>query len=471
MTRVAASAVAQLEGVVDLDAIIDGRRFDRASFVFVAVAMLVLVSDGFDLSAMGYVVPELVKQWHLSPAAFVPAFSAGIVGMMIGGPLLGYLGDRYGRKRLILAGLAAIGLFTLSTVAVRSMTDLVVLRFLTGIGLGGVIPNIGALVAELSPRRLRGRLLVIVTLGVPLGIALPGLVAALLVPQFGWRAILLVGAVLPIVAAIAGLLVLPESVKFLVARGDREDEVRRLVCRLRPDLRFDAGVRIALSGGGQRSGAFAQLFAGDLAVVTPLLWLCQSANQMANFFALTWLPTLLQATGTGGAHAGATAALFSLGGLASGIVLLLVLDRAGVVPVAVLFLIGAPLVAAMALPDLSPMTRALVIAGAGACVTGVQIGITALLGILYPTPIRSSGTGWTQAAGRIGALAAPVVGGILLGMDIPMRSLPLAPAMLMALGTVACAVLAWRCVRRFGSMRPAEFVLADPAAAAIALPS
>ena len=405
-------------------------RFAAGTVVLLVVATLALVSDGYDLSAMGYVAPELVRAWGLTPAAFVPAFSAAIIGMMVGGPLLGALGDRYGRKRLILAGLALIGVVTLVTAAVRSPGELVGLRFVTGLGLGGVIPNVGALVAETMPARHRGRALVIVTMGVPLGIALPGLVAATLVPAWGWRALMIVGGALPLAVALAGLVALPESAKFLAARAAR------------------------IRGAG--------LFAGDLAVVTPLLWCCQAANQMANFFALTWLPTLLAGAAAGG-HGSATASLFSLGGLVSGAVLLLVLDRLGVIPVLVLFVVGAPLVAGMAVADLPPAVHALVIAGAGLCVTGVQIGITALLGIVYPTPVRSAGTGWTQAAGRVGALAAPVIGGVLLGLHVPMQQLPLAPALLMAGGAIACAALAWRFRRRFGSWRAGEFSAAPPA--------
>ena len=447
---------------IDPDALIDGRRIGPALIPSVLVATLVLVSDGYDLAAMGYLAPQLARQWHLAPTAFVPAFSAGIIGMMIGGPLLGFLGDRHGRKRLIVAGLAVIALFTLLTMAVRMPGDLVVLRFVTGIGLGGVIPNIGALVAELTPRRMRGRLLVIVTLGVPLGIALPGLVAATLVPVFGWRAILLVGGLLPLLVAAASLFLLPESIKYLAGRGARADDVRRIARRMRPDLVIDDAAIVAPANGAGRRGSFRALFAGDFALVTPLLWICQATNQMANFFALTWLPTLLQASGAGGAHTGANASLFSLGGLLSGLVLLLVLDRVGIVPVVLLFLLGAPLVAGMAAADLSPTLHMLVILGAGVCVTGVQIGLTALLGIFYPTAIRSSGAGWTQAAGRVGGLAAPVVGGILLGFDVPMGRLPLAPAALMVIGTLACAVLAWRCARRFGGWRPGEFTAASP---------
>ncbi len=445
--------------VLDLDEVIDGQRLNFTSLAFFTVAMLTLISDGFDLAAMGYIAPELVKEWHIAPARLVPAFSAAIIGMMLGGPLLGMFGDRLGRKRVIVAGLAVIGVSTLATMATQGIADLMVLRFITGLGLGGVIPNVVALVAEIVPRRLRGRLIVIVAMGVALGIALPGAVGALLVPQYGWRVLLLVGGVLPLLVALASLKFVPESIRYMMERGDREGEVRRLARQLRPDLAIDGttGFARAVQAPKIARGSIKPLFGGDLLLVTPLLWLCQAANQMANFFSLTWLPTLLQASGASTASASASASLFSIGGLVSGVVLLIIIDRMGVVPLVVLFLAGTPLVAAMAVPDLSPAAHAAVITGAGFCVVGVQLGITALLGIFYPTPIRSLGTGWTQAAGRLGALAAPIVGGILLDMKLPIQALPLAPALLLAIGFIACSVLTVLCIRRFQGWRPAEF--------------
>lgn len=450
--------------VLDLNEVVDGQKLGRASLAFFTVAMLTFISDGFDLAAMGYIAPELTREWHIAPARLVPAFSAAIIGMMIGGPVMGFLGDRYGRKRVIFGGLCAIGLTTLVTMATHGIADLVLLRFLTGLGLGGVIPNVVALVAEVVPRRVRGRLIIVVSLGIVIGIAMPGFVAAALVPRFGWRVLLLVGGVLPLLVALASLVYVPESIKYLMERGDRQAEVRRLARTLRPDLPIgdDTGFTLPAAAPGGRRGSIKPLFAGDLALVTPLLWICQAANQMANFFSLTWLPTLLQASGASATAASVSASLFSIGGLVGGLVLLFIIDRLGVIPLVLLFLAGTPLVAAMAVADLSPSAHALVIAGAGLCVTGVQLGITALLGIFYPTPVRSLGTGWTQAAGRLGALAAPIVGGILLDMHIPMRRLPLAPAILLAVGFVACAALALLCVRRFGGLHPDEFTATPP---------
>lgn len=445
----------------DLDTLVDGRPVQASTVLLIAIAALALISDGFDLAAMGYIAPELSKEWHLAPGALVPAFSAGIIGMMIGGPLLGYLGDRYGRKRIIVLGLAVIGFTTLITMGATSVAHFVVLRFITGMGLGGVIPNVVALVAELTPRRTRGRLIVLITLGIVLGIALPGLLGAALVPLYGWRVLLVIGGVLPLVIALISVFVLPESIKYLLVRGDRDDRVRDLARLLRPDLAIDPDARIAIAATVQRGsrGSTSALFGGPFALITPLLWICQAANQMANFFSLTWLPTLLQSSGATTAQAATIAAQFSLGGFLGGIVMMFIIDRLGVVPLVILFALGCPLVAAMVLPGLSPVVHALVIAGAGFCVVGVQCGITGLLGVLYPTPIRSLGTGWTQAAGRLGALAAPVVGGILLGMHLPTQQLTLAPASLLAVGAVASATLAWACWRHFKGVHVSEVVV------------
>ena len=446
--------------VIDLDEAIDGQRIGARTAPLLIVALLALVCDGFDLSAMGYVVPELVKTWGLEPARFVSAFSAGIIGMMIGGPLLGYYGDRLGRRRVIVWGLLAIGLTTLATMAAQSVSYLVVLRFLTGIVLGGVIPNVAALVAELAPNRARGRMLVAVTLGMPLGIAIPGLAAGLVVPALGWPGLLLLGGLLPLAVAFAARAILPESPKYLLERAGDAERALQVVRGLRPDLAIGDDTGLVTAAPVEWRGSAGQLFAGSLMLATPLLWLCQAANQMANFFSLTWLPTLLQSAGESTAHAGANASLFALGGLGAGALLLFVIDRLGVVPLVAMFLIGTPLVGLMASAELGPALHAAIIAGAGLCVTGINFSLTALLPIFYPTAIRSLGTGWTQGAGRLGALAAPVVGGILLEQGIPTNELTFAPAVLMGIGALASLVLATVCFRQFGGTRVGEFGVA-----------
>lgn len=442
-----------------LDQVIDGQRVRARTILFLAVATLAMVGDGFDLSAIGYVTPELARQWHVSPGSLSPMLSAGIVGLLVGAPVMGLLGDRLGRKATVLGGLCLVGVASLFTAFADTAGQFVVLRFVTGLGLGGVIPNIIALTAELAPRRLRGMFVVIVNFGVPAGISLPGFVAARFVPQYGWPVLMVVGGVLPLLIAALAAAVLPESVRFLARRGDRTAEVARSLQALRPDLSGQEAARIARLGPapaaalGREGGSAGRLFAGGLGAITPALWLTLAANQMVNFFALSWLPTLLQKAGSTTAQAGISASMFSLGGLLGGACLLFLVDRFGVVPTVVLFFLGVPTLAAIGTPGLSAGELSLVIACAGFCVSGNNFGSNAILGMIYPTPVRSLGTGWAQAMGRAGSLLAPVLGGFLLEMELPLQDLVLVPAAAMAVGTVASVGLALLCLRRFGSLR------------------
>jgi AAHS family 4-hydroxybenzoate transporter-like MFS transporter len=440
---------------VDLNRLIDEQKIRGSTIIFLGVAILAMIADGFDISAIGFVVPELAKGWHIAPAKFASIFSAGIIGLLIGAPLIGYLGDRLGRKRAVLIGLCAYGAFTLMTMAASSLGQLMVLRFLTGVGLGGMIPNIMALTTELAPKRFRGMFAVIVLFGVPAGIAIPGGVAAFLVPHYGWRVILLIGGLLPLIIAVAVFFGVNESLKFLMQRGGREIEVRRLARLLRPDLSIGPETQFSFDGPGTvDSGASpTRLFKNGLAIITPALWVALAANQLTNFFTLSWLPTLLQSAGLSTAQAGGYASLFSLGGLAGGLILTFIIDRFGILPLIGLFILGAPLVALIGDPHLPAGYLGLVIACAGLCVTGSNFGINAAMAMIYPTPIRSTGSGWAQAMGRVGSLGAPIIGGVLLGMHLPPQQLYLAPAFALVVGALACCLLVFLCFRRFGGYR------------------
>ena len=359
-----------------------------------------------------------------------------------------------------------MSVFTLLTIEARTIGELAILRLLTGISLGGAIPIAAALIAESSPARHRGRILVVVLTGPAIGIALPGIATALLVPTFGWRSLLIIGGLSPLMVAVAGYFVIPESLRFLLSRPDRTTEARAGVRRLRPDLAIsDQATIFSLSEnrGVRPKIPLAYLFRGRFRSATPLLWLAQVTIQTASFFALTWLPTLLQSAGATISQAGLNSSLFSIGGLVSSLLLIMTIDRWGALVLAICLFVGAPLLAVMTTAGVSPLLHAVVIGCAGFCVVGAQLCITVLLGLFYPTAIRSSGVGTTQAIGRLGALIAPVGGGVLIGMGVSLDHLTLAPAGLLFIGGIASAALAFICVRAFGSVRPHEFALVPAA--------
>ena len=300
--------------------------------------------------------------------------------------------------------------------------------------------------------------IIIVNFGVPAGFALPGVVSAVLVPIHGWPVLFLAGGLLSLGIGVCAIPLLPESIRYLLQRGDRAAEVTRLARRLRPDLAIDAHTQfaVAVRQGGSHDGSPRRLFSDGLGVITPLLWIVLAANQFTNFFMVSWLPLLLRTTGAGTQRIGLTTTMYSVGGIVGGLALVLIIDQLGVLPIVALFAVGVPVVALIGLPHLSAIAIAGVIAFAGFCVTGNNFGINAVLGTLYPTPIRSMATGWGQALGRVGALLAQVAGGTLLARHVPFGQVFIAPAASLFIAAITASALGVLCHRRLGSYRLGE---------------
>jgi len=194
------------------------------------LTILLTMLDGYDITAISFAAPELAKAWGIADrSAFGPVFAASLVGMLFGAPALGWIGDRFGRKPAVIFSCIVFGAFTLAMMWASSLGQIMALRFITGIGLGGLLPNASALNAEYAPSRHRATMIILMYVGTAFGGAIPGPIAALLVPAYGWPILFFIGGALPIAGAIAAWIWLPESVKYLVLKGDRNEEVAKLV--------------------------------------------------------------------------------------------------------------------------------------------------------------------------------------------------------------------------------------------------
>src|SRR5215467_8507292 len=198
----------------------------------------VLFLDGFDTQAIGYVAPALAKEWGLSKGALGPVFSAGLFGLMIGALVLGPLADRVGRKKIIIFSTAAFGLGALATALAHDITTLLVIRFLTGLGLGGAMPNTVAMTAEYNPHRRRATMIMIMFCGFSIGAALGGFLAADLIPRFGWRSVFLVGGIAPLIMVPILVWRLPESVRFVATTGHAPERIAGLLKLINPNAVF-----------------------------------------------------------------------------------------------------------------------------------------------------------------------------------------------------------------------------------------
>ena len=225
---------------VDVADFIDQQPVGSFQIKLLLTCAAVLFLDGFDTQAIGYVAPALAKEWGLTKAALGPVFSAGLFGLMIGALMFGPLADRIGRKKIIIFSTLAFGIGTLATAFVHDVNTLLAIRFLTGLGLGGAMPNAVAMTSEFSPHRRRATMVMIMFCGFSIGAALGGLLAAALIPQFGWRSVFVVGGVAPLLLVPILALRLPESVRFLALTGRRTARVAELLGQIDPQRRLRA---------------------------------------------------------------------------------------------------------------------------------------------------------------------------------------------------------------------------------------
>jgi MFS transporter, AAHS family, 4-hydroxybenzoate transporter len=443
-----------------INRLVDEQRIGWLNLTVLIWCFLAMLADGYDISALSFAQPELQTLWHVTGKEFGRASSAALVGILFGAPLLGYLGDRFGRKVAIITGSVIYGLSSLAVVATHDIDQVMVLRFVAGIGLGGLMPNTIALSSELAPERWRATLITLMFVGITLGSSAPGLIAYALVPRYGWRVLFLIGGVVPLAVAACLTRFLPESVKFLVLRGGRQRELVTTVRRMRPDLALADDAQFAVEpfggdGGGAAKERLAtrQLFAGGLAWITPLLWACFATALMANYFLGSFLPLIFRDSGLPAGKAALAATLYHVGGTVGGLLMSVLLDRFGFVVIALLFAVAAPAVAGLGMVPTSFGALAGLATLSGFAVLGAQFGNNAAAGLLYPTAVRSKGVGLALGIGRFGAIMGPAIGGVLLDMHLPLPQLFLAAAAPMLAGTAAALVLVRACYLRLGGLR------------------
>jgi MFS transporter, AAHS family, 4-hydroxybenzoate transporter len=445
-----------LSQVVQIDDLVDGQRIGRFNVNLLFWSFLAMFADGYDIGALSFAQPALERLWHVPKAAFGPASSASLFGILFGAPLLGIIGDRYGRKTAIILGSLIYGASSIAVVATHNIEQVIALRFVTGIGLGGLMPNTIALNSELAPKRLRATLITLMFVGITLGSSAPGLIAYALMPRYGWRVLFLIGGLAPLAVTACLPRAMPESVKFLAVRAGRGRQLLATARKMRPDLALADDVHFALpaeTAAEVQVGALRKLFAGGLAWITPLLWLCFGTALMSNYFLNSFLPLIFRDSGMPAGKAALAATLYHVGGTVGGLLMSVLLDRFGFVVIAALFAVAAPAIWALGVVPTTFLALAPLAGAAGLAVLGAQFGNNAAAGLLYPTPVRAKGVGWALGIGRFGAVVGPLVGAQLLAMNLPLRQLFLAAAAPMLVGAVAAAVLVRLCYARLGGLR------------------
>jgi AAHS family 4-hydroxybenzoate transporter-like MFS transporter len=378
----------------------------------------VVVMDGFDVQAIGFVAPALTEDWHIDAIALGPIFGAGLLGMLIGSMLLSILADRIGRRPVLVASTTFFSLCMLGTATAMSVQQLVFLRFLTGLGIGGVMANAVALASEYSPQRRRASLLMWISCGFTGGAIAGGLIAAALIPLGGWRSVFFVGGVLPLGIAAVMHWRLPESLLFLSLQQKDHEKLKDLLRRIAPGIDPVGDLDLAQPEQVRGRGSFANLFRDGRALMTLLLWLISFANLLNLFFLANWLPLLSTRMGFSSSTAVLMGTTLQLGGLIGAVFMGPLIDRVGYYRVLVpAFLMAGLSVAIIGQPGLALISLYVVIFAAGIGIVGAQPALNALASTLYPTEIRATGVGWSLGVGRAGAIVGPVVAAQLVALN------------------------------------------------------
>jgi AAHS family 4-hydroxybenzoate transporter-like MFS transporter len=403
---------------INISDVVDGGKLNAFLVAVFFLFGLFLIMDGFDVQAMGYVAPAVITEWGITNPQLLPAINAGLVGLFVGSMLFGMVGDRIGRRRVLLVATAAFGVCTLLCSLATSVWELAGIRFLAGLGLGAILPNATALVGEFSPRRIRVATMMIVTNGFTVGAMLGGFLASWLIPRSGWQAVFIVGGIVPLALLLPMYLWLPESLQFLALRRNDHREIAKWLKRINPSAVVDASTRFVVREERSAGVPILRLFGDGRGAGTALIWAANFLNILNAYFVASWLPTVVRDSGYSISTGTLVGASVQTGGTIGTIVIALLFRRIGFIPVlTACFALEAVSLALIGEPSLSLPLLFLVAFTAGWGIFAGQPTLNALSATYYPTDLRSTGIGAALGVGRLGSIVGPTVGAVLMAQQ------------------------------------------------------
>ena len=403
------------EKALDMAAIIEENPLGGFQRLVMFFCALIIIFDGFDVLAIAFAAPNLSAALEIPKSELGYVFSAGLFGMMLGALILGPMGDKFGRRYAVIFSVFVFGLCTLLTGFIDNYDDLVLLRFLTGLGLGGAMPNAMALMTEYVSTRHRNIAIAVIFLGMPIGGIAGGLVASEIIPAYGWPSLFYVGGIMPLLLVPVLIFFLPESPRFLVEHDNDNDE---LLCKIAKKIERRHDVKqgsVFHHHPVEKHFPVKALFMEGRHIDTLLIWAVFFFNLMVAYFLYSWVPTLLVEAGYQLSEATKTVVILNVGGAIAPFVLAKFIAYWGSKRVLTICFILAG-ISMMAVGQFGSSLNMVMILSffAGFFVVGGQVSLNALGSYMYPTHIRSTGVGWALGIGRMGSIVGPLLAGALV---------------------------------------------------------
>jgi len=425
---------------VDIDHVVETQERSWFTVSLFILCALVMLADGFDNQALNYAAPGIIKEWGINRALMTPVFNVSIVGWMAGSVVFAMLADRLGRRRAILLATALFGVFTFAVPFAHNLVELSVLRFCAALGIGGGMPMAVSLITDYARSGSRGLIITLLYLGYTAGSSGGGLIAAELIPAYGWRSVFYLGGAGAVVAGVILFVGLPESIRFLVLRNPTSACILTYARRLKPGTPFAEGTTFTMKERARAGIPVRHLFTEGRSAMTVFLWLALGLSFVTHFFLSQWMTTLLTDE-IGYANAARSQALFQLG---AGFAFFFgwMIDKKGLPVMTLTMILGAIPVAALGVAVGSSASLTMVMAlASGLLVLGGNIGLNAVSSMIYPTFIRSTATGASFAVARIGAIIGPLLAGVLIAIGTPIGTIFLLGALPLLAAGVACFLL------------------------------
>ena len=403
---------------LDINSVVDKAKFTPFHFNVVAWCLLIILFDGYDLAINGVVLPLLMQDWGLSAVQAGMLASTALAGMMFGAMFFGSLADKIGRKKVIMICIVLFSGLTFAGGFASNPAEFAILRFLAGLGIGGVMPNLVALTSEYAPQKMRSTLVTTMFSGYAVGGVMAALLGSWFTPSFGWQIMFFIAGIplflLPVIWKF-----LPESLAFIV-KENKQDKARSIVRRLAPNLAVSESTTFSLPKlDVPESANVVSLFRRGRAANTLLFWLAFFTCLLTMYALSSWLPKLMMAAGYSMDNSLMFMMVMNVGavvGIVGGGVLA---DRFHLKPVLMcLGIMGAIVMSLMGFQSNQFLLYILVFL-AGAASIGSQMLLYSYVAQFYPLAIRSTGIGWSSAIGRMGAIVGPILIGGLLGMNLP----------------------------------------------------